>query len=118
MESELDRELEHMERHVVEGDTDPYEATYALLNGSRILWSLETRGVVISKRAAGEWALEHLPARWGGALTAAIRTYDGRPADTDAARLAAEMAEFVAFVRERLPATDRPADALPRWSGD
>ena len=71
LEGDLDRELEHMERHVVEGDTDPYEATYAFLNGSRILHSVETQNVAISKRAAGTWALEHLPDRWHPALTAA-----------------------------------------------
>jgi hypothetical protein len=88
LESELDRELEHIERHVVEGDTDAYEATYALLNGSRILHSITTHNVAISKRAAGTWALEHLPARWHPALTAATRAYDGRPADGDAPLLA------------------------------
>jgi hypothetical protein len=118
VESELDRELEHIERHVVEGDTDPYEATYAFLNGSRILHSLESDDVAISKRAAGTWALDHLPERWHPSLQAAIRTYDGRPADGDAALIAEEMARFVAFVRALMRRTDdRPEDALPRWSG-
>ena len=62
LEVDLDRELEHIERHVLEGDTDPYEATYAILNGSRIIRAVETGDVAISKRAAGQWALEHLPA--------------------------------------------------------
>lgn len=118
LEGELDREVEHIERHVVEGDTDPYEATYAILNGSRILHSVETHNVAISKRAAGTWALEHLPDRWHPALTAAVRTYDGHPADRDVALLAEEMAPFVAFVRERMPPIDdRPDDTEPRWSG-
>jgi hypothetical protein len=118
VERELDRELEHIERHVVEGDTDPYEATYAFLNGSRILHSLESHDVAISKRAAGAWALDHLAARWHPALNAATRTYDGDPADGDAALLAQQMAAFVAFVRESLPPVeDREADGLPRWSG-
>lgn len=118
LENELSRELEHIERHVVEGDTDAFEATYACLNGSRILHSVETRSVAISKRAAGTWALEHLPARWQPALRAATRTYDGGPAAGDAALLAEEMAPFVAFARERLPLIEpRPADAVPRWSG-
>ena len=118
LEAELDRELEHVERHVVEGDTDPYEATYALLNGSRIMHSVETGSVAISKRAAGTWALEQLPARWHAALRAATRTYDGGPSEGDVELLAEEMAPFVAFVRERVPFTDdRPADAVPRWSG-
>ena len=118
LEGELDRELEHIERHVVEGDTDPYEATYAILNGSRILHSVETHNVAISKRAAGTWALEHLPDRWQPALTAAVRTYDGHPADGDVALLAKKMAPFVAFVRERVPPIDdRVEGTLPRWSG-
>ncbi len=115
---DLDRELEHVERHVVEGDTDPYEAAYAILNGSRILRSLETHDVVISKRAAGAWALEHLPGRWDPAIRAALRSYDGQRTGEDVDLLATEMAPFVAFVREHLPApSDRPRDALPRWSG-
>ena len=115
---ELDREIEHLERHVVEGDTDPYEATYALLTGSRILRALETRDVVISKHAAGTWALEHLPIRWHPALGAAVRTYDGQGTPADADLLAADMAPFVAFVRQHLASTNaRSPGDLPRWSG-
>ena len=118
LEAELDRELEHIERHVMEGDSDPYEATYAFLNGSRVLHALETRDVALSKRAAGQWALDHLPASWHPALAAAIRTYDGQRADGDAELIAAQMAPFVVFVRERMPRTDgRPGNAVPRWSG-
>jgi hypothetical protein len=115
---ELDRELEHIERHVVEGDTHPYEATYAILNGSRILHSIETGNVAISKAAAGEWALEHLPARWTPALQSARRVYVGAATPEDAELLATEMAPFVAFVREHVPLADgRPEGTLPRWSG-
>lgn len=115
---ELAREVEHLERHVLEGDTDPYEATYAFLNGSRVLRALDTHDVALSKRAAGTWALEQLPTRWHPPLQAAVRTYDGQPAAGDAELLAADMAPFVAYVRERLPdAGDRPADSPPRWSG-
>ena len=114
---ELDRELEHIERHVVEGDTDPDEATYALLTGSRILRALATRDVVISKPAAGTWALKSLPARWHDALRASLRTYHGQGTGEDERLLAMEMSPFVSFVRERLTPIDRPPDALPRWSG-
>jgi hypothetical protein len=115
---ELDRELEHIERHVVEGDTDPYEATYAVLTGSRVLHALATRNVVISKAAAGSWALEHLSERWHAALRAALRTYSGSASRVDARLLAAEMAPFVSVVRGHLPpGSDRPPGALPRWSG-
>ena len=118
LQSELDRELEHIERHVVEGHTDPYEAAYAVLNGSRLLHAIETRDIGMSKRAAGPWALEHLPARWHPAVKAAIRSYDGRPVPGDHELLAAERAPFVAFVRTRVPTTEhRPAGEPPRWSG-
>jgi hypothetical protein len=115
---ELDREIEHLERHVLEGDTDPYEATYALLTGSRILHALETRDVVISKRGAGLWALEHPPNRWHPALRAAIRTYDGEGTAADTELIAAEMGAFVAFVRGHpAPTPARAPGDLPRWSG-
>jgi Domain of unknown function (DUF4111) len=114
----LDRELEHLEAHVAAGDTDPYEATYAVLNGSRIVRALETGDVAISKRAAGRWALEHLPDRWHPTLRAAGRAYDGTAGPEDVEILAADMAPFVAMVRDRLPAAmPRPKGERPRWSG-
>ena len=117
LEVDLDRELEHLERHVAEGDTDAYEATYAILNGSRILRALATGDAAISKRSAGEWALEHLPMRWEPAVRAAVRAYDGQATSQDADLLARAMAPFVEMVRERLPpATPRKA-GQPRWSG-
>ena len=92
----------------------PYEATYAILDGSRILRALETGDVAISKRAGGEWAHEHLPERWQPALRAAVLAYGGQATAEDVELLASEMAPFVAMVRERLP-TSRTQQA--RWSG-
>jgi hypothetical protein len=117
LEVDLSRELEHIERHVAEGDTDPYEASYAILNGSRILRALQTRDVVTTKRSAGAWALEHLPARWHPAVIAAGRAYDDQATRKDAELLVTEMAPFVAMVGERLPAHAKPANGMPRWSG-
>jgi hypothetical protein len=102
VEGDLRGELEHLERHVADGDDDPFEATYAMLNGSRILHALETGNVVISKRSAGVWSLEHLPARWHAAIRAAGRAYDGQATPEDAAVLSTAMAPFVAMVRKRL----------------
>jgi hypothetical protein len=118
VEADLDRELEHIERHVHEGDTDPYEASYAILNGSRILHSLETRDVALSKREAGTWALDLLPHRWAPAVRAALRAYDEQASREDVELLATEMAPFVAMVRQRLPAAEETErNGLPRWSG-
>jgi hypothetical protein len=118
IEAALSRELEHLERHVEEGDDHPFEATYAIWNGSRILYARETRDVGISKRSGGMWALEHLPASWHDAIRAADRTYDGEGTPRDAEVLRAAMAPFVVMVRERLPVVDPPrAASRPRWSG-
>lgn len=116
LEVDLARELEHIERHVVEGDNDPYEATYAIFNGSRILHAVQTGNVVISKRSAGAWGLEHLPARWHAAIHAARRAYDAQATPKDAEVLSTAMAPFVAMVRKRLRALEEPP-AKPRWSG-
>jgi len=113
----LDRELEHVERHVYESDADnPFEATYALLNGCRILHTLETGSPVISKRSAGTWGLEHLSERWHDAIRAAGRAYDGVASTKDNEVLRDAMPPFVEMVRERLPATGRRPAGPPRWS--
>lgn len=113
----LDRELEHLERHVYEGDAEnPAEATYALFNGCRILHTLETGSPVLSKRSAGAWGLTHLPATWHWAIRAADRAYDGTASDEDEELLRVTMAPFVAMVREKLPRIDDGHAGPPRWS--
>ena len=114
----LDREIEHLERHVHEGDhTIPYEAAYATLNGCRILYTIQTRSPVISKRSAGTWGLDHLPAVWHAPITAAGRVYDGQASPEDEALLAATMPELVATVRAHLAPTETRPPGPPRWAG-
>jgi Aminoglycoside adenylyltransferase, C-terminal domain len=113
----LDREVEHLERHVHEGDAgDPAEATYAVLNGCRILRTLETGSPVMSKRSAGTWGLENLPARWHSAIRAADRSYGGAATAGDDETLRATMGPFVDMVRQRLPTTKPRRQRPPRWS--
>jgi hypothetical protein len=118
IETALSRELEHVERHVLEGDDNPFEATYAIWNGSRILQAIATGDVAVSKRSGGMWALEHLPQRWHEAIHAADRAYDGEATSRDEAVLRESMAPFVAMVRERLPLVEpRQEEEPPRWGG-
>lgn len=114
----LSREIEHLERHVYEGDAaDPYEATYAIWNGCRVLHTLVTGSPVLSKRSAGSWGLANLPARWHSAIHAAGRAYDGVATAEDNELLRVTMPPFVEMVRDRLPLTKpSPPDQLPRWS--
>ena len=102
----LASEIVHLERHVEAGDTDLYESTYAILNGSRIIRTLETGDAAISKREAGPWGLAHLPDRWHPVLQAAIRAYEGRAAGDDEAVLAREMQAFVEVVRAEMTSRD------------
>jgi hypothetical protein len=114
----LDRELEHLERHVYEGDhTIPYETAYATLNGCRILYTLQTRSPVISKRSAGTWGLGNLPSLWHRPIGAAGRVYDGEATREDNQLLADAMAKLVAAVREQLPPTVPRPPGPPRWAG-
>jgi hypothetical protein len=117
LEHALDRELEHLERHVFEGDAaDPYEATYAIWNGCRILYTLQTGSPVVSKRSAGDWGLSELPAIWHQAIRAAGRAYDGEASAEDIDILGSTMAPFVEMVRGQLPATEPRPPGPPRWS--
>ena len=100
----LESEVGHLESHVAAGDTDPYEATYAILNGTRILRAVKTGDVAISKREAGVWGVEHLGGRWQPALEAARRAYEGKASPSDTDLLAREMPPFVAMIRQRVSA--------------
>jgi hypothetical protein len=102
LEADLRAEHDPLESPDAEGGNDPFEATYAIFNGSRILHAIETGNVVISKRSAGAWSLEHLPRRWHAAIHAAGRAYDGQATPEDTEVLSTAMAPFVAMVRTRL----------------
>ena len=100
--ADLGEEVEHLERHVAAGDTDPYEATYAVLNGSRILYTLKSGDAAITKREAGAWAIDDLPDRWHPLVQAAIDNYEGRATAREVELLASGMAPFVAMVRDAM----------------
>jgi hypothetical protein len=115
--ADLDREVEHFERHVYEGDADdPYEATVAHLNGCRVLRTMATHDPVLSKRSAGHWGLAQLPDRWRPALEAALRAYDGNADPSDIALLRDSMPRFVSYVRERVPIIGPRPPGPPRWT--
>ena len=114
----LSREVEHLERHVHEGDAaDPYEATYAVCTGCRVLYALATGSPVVSKRSAAAWGRANLPERWHAAIDAAGRAYDGAASPEDHELLRRTMPSFVEMVRGHLPLSKpRAPGQLPRWS--
>ena len=86
-------------------ETHPHATAFGILNGARILCSLETRDVVLSKYQAGAWALAALPAEWHEMIRAAMRWYGQTPADDDTRLLEESWAPFVELVRASFPAT-------------
>ncbi len=102
LQSGLRSELEHIERFISEGQDGPGYCAYAVWNACRVIYSVENRDVVISKRAAALWALDHMPATWHPAIRAAGRVYDGEQTQDDPLLLRLRMSEIVADARERL----------------
>ena len=96
LEKALRSEMLHIERLVAEGRDDADHAAYAIWNGCRIAYSMNTKDVAVSKREAGMWALTNLAARWHPAIESAERVYDQESDSADAAILENAMAPFVA----------------------
>ena len=101
LEEDLRKELHYIERFVTEERDDPGHAAYAVLNGCRLVYSVETRNVVVSKRAAALWALNRPDNTWHAPIEAAMRVYDAGAKPDDAMVLKASMAPFIAAVRDR-----------------
>ncbi len=98
----LDEELEYIERKLSRDETDAGHAAFIVWNAVRILCSLDTRDVVVSKRAAARWGLDNLPGGWHEAIRAAGRVYDDRQDDDDQTELRSRLTEIVSATRERL----------------
>jgi len=96
----LRSELSYIEQVV---PVPPYaapSAAFTVLNGCRIIYSLRTRDVVISKRAASTWALTHLPEAWHEAIRAAQRAYDDCLQPGDEAILQVAVTPIITTVRD------------------
>jgi len=90
----------HGELHFVE--THPDAPAFGILNSARILYSFQTRDVVVSKYQAGQWALASLPDEWHDGLRAALRFYTQFPAAADTGILEQHWAPFVEYVRRSI----------------
>ena len=91
----LDGELRFVERHL---QTYP---DYCVLNLCRLMYSFQTRNVVISKRGAADWALTHYPA-WARLIEAALRSYAREATAEDGQLLDATVGEFYQSARDQI----------------
>lgn len=102
LEAGLRNELEHIERFISDGQDASEYCAYAVWNACRIIYSIENRDVVISKRRAALWALERMPGSWHSAIHAAGRVYEDQVTGEDVSALRLGMPVIVAEARRRL----------------
>jgi hypothetical protein len=95
LEAALDGELDYVAAHL-----EDYPA-YCVLNLCRLMYSYETRDVVVSKRASGAWAREIYP-EWGRHIDAAVKAYDESDTPEDRALLQSEVESFYEFACGRI----------------
>ncbi len=98
----LQNELLHIERLVEEGRQDAGHTAFMVWNACRIIYSLEIKNVVVSKRAAADWALDRMPVSWHAPIRAAGRVYDGKAESSDSCLLKSAIGRIVAATRDRI----------------
>jgi hypothetical protein len=92
LEAALFSELDYVERSL-----DDYP-DFCILNLCRLIYSFETRDVVVSKAAAAAWAIDALPA-WTRAIDLARTTYPMRATPEERQVLQAEAGRFLPFAQ-------------------
>jgi hypothetical protein len=89
-------------------ESHPEEAAFGILNSARVLYSVRTRDVVISKYQAAKWALDNLPSEWRDVIRAAVRFYSQAATEADMQLLNGSCAAFVAYVSTEIYRVQRP----------
>jgi hypothetical protein len=91
----LEGELDYVKAHL-----DLYPA-YCVLNLCRLIYSFETRDVVISKHASASWATEAFP-QWSPLIKAAGRFYERLDTLDDQKLLESRVNSFFVFACDRI----------------
>lgn len=111
LEQALEGELEYVRQHLAD-----YPA-YCVLNLCRLIYSYETRDVVVSKRASATWAEKAFP-QWHALIEAARKTYDRQATAQDRALLESEMGRFFLFACKRIQASRQKGEAQGKSEGE
>jgi hypothetical protein len=86
-------ELDYVERHLTQ-----YPA-YCILNLCRLMYSFETRDVVVSKIGSARWAVDKFP-EWREVIEAARKSYAGNASPQEVELLQRKLSEFFNFACE------------------
>jgi hypothetical protein len=98
IETALYEELDFIEKHL-----DKYPA-YCILNMCRLIYSFETKDVVISKAQASDWAYNNL-SQWQRHIELARKSYNHQATSEDNHFMLTEVEKFLDFARERIEQT-------------
>ena len=98
---ELDVALQGELRYVARQLAD-YPA-YCVLNLCRLIYSYQTRDVVVSKHASALWARQMFPDK-GPCIEAAMRIYEGAGSEAERRHVESEASSFFHFATERINA--------------
>jgi len=100
IEEALRGELDYVAQHLHE------YPDYCILNLCRLIYSYETRDVVISKAAAADWACEALP-QWRRHVELARKSYARQATAQDRQFMLDEVQAFFEFARSRIRQASR-----------
>lgn len=100
IEQALEEEIEYVEGHL---DRYPH---FCILQLCRLIYSHETRDVVISKAEAADWAGRAFP-EWGRHIEAARKSYAQEATAEDQEFMLAEVGAFLEFARARIDRAHR-----------
>lgn len=95
IETALYGELDYVEKHLRD------YPDYCILNLCRLIYSFETKDVVISKAQASEWALDALP-QWRRHIELARKSYAHQATPEDRQFMLTEVEKFFKFAEERI----------------
>lgn len=93
IETALYGELDYVGRHLQD------YPDYCILNLCRLIYSFETKDVVISKAQASDWAIETLP-QWRRHIELARKSYAHRSTSEDRKFMLSEVEKFFEFAKE------------------
>jgi hypothetical protein len=95
IEKALEGELQYVEEHL---DEYPH---YCILQLCRLIYSYETKDVVVSKAQASDWARDALP-EWRRHIELAKKSYAGQETEEDKHFMLAKIRAFLEFARKRI----------------
>jgi len=100
IETALYGELDYVEKHLRD------YPDYCILNLCRLIYSFETRDVVVSKAQASEWAINAL-SQWRRLIELARKSYAYQTTPEDRRFMLAEVEKFFEFAKGRIERTSR-----------